>query len=60
MGYKIDDSYLNREVTQDGVAPLTNPQSYEEAILNNALYSSNIKETDDSVLISLKKGDSND
>lgn len=32
----------------------------DEAILNNALYSSNIKETDDSVLISLKKGDSND
>ena len=32
----------------------------DEAILNNALYSSNVKETDESVLISLKKGDSND
>lgn len=42
MGYKIDDSYLNREVTQDGVAPLTNPQSYEEAILNNATWGFNV------------------
>lgn len=42
MGYKIDDSYLNREITQDGVAPLTNPQSYEEAILNNATWGFNV------------------
>ena len=42
MGYKIDDSYLNRKVTQDGVAPLTNPQSYEEAILNNATWGFNV------------------
>ncbi len=32
----------------------------DEAILSNALYSSNIKETDEEVIISLKKGDNDD
>lgn len=35
-------------------------KNIDEAILNNALYSSDIKETKDEVIISLKKGDHND
>lgn len=35
-------------------------KTIDEAILNNALYSSSIKETKNEVIISLKKGDQND
>lgn len=42
MGYIIDNSYLNREVEQEGVAPLQKPQSYEEMVLKNANWGYNV------------------